>query len=416
VTDFRKLNEATKNIQFNPVSMHEALQTLGQAKYWSSKILLTIDLASGYWQIPIAQESRKHTAITCRAGDFADNVMPFGLKNAPAVFQNLMTQVLGPLRQDCAVNYMDDIIVFSQQKKPHVEGIRRVLERLEKAKLSIKLSKCFFFKQEVKFLGFLINTGGVSADPEKIKPILEMPHPTDIKGIDSFLGFTGLYQRFIKSYAVKTEPIRCLKKLGRTFEWGQEQKQAFSMLKSDLASLPNLQQPDFNKPFELLSDAASKQCIASHLMSTRPKDQCLHAHILCLSLTLTSREELLSSRYGSPGNFLGDPKIQTLPGMPEIHGVLRPRFPSVVFPNEGGKAGPSSEVAKDCKEYVKTCLICQQQKDKPEKKDPPKDTSGHFPLDRIAMDFFGPLPTTDKGNQYIGETRHRHKIYKKCTP
>lgn len=75
VTDFRRLNDVMSKIQFNPVSMHDALQSLGQAKYFS-----TMDLASGYWQIPIDPASRKYTAITCRAGMFAYNVMPFGLK------------------------------------------------------------------------------------------------------------------------------------------------------------------------------------------------------------------------------------------------------------------------------------------------------------------------------------------------
>lgn len=254
VTDFRKLNEVTRTVQFNPVNMHDALQSLAQAKYFS-----TIDLASGYWQIPIAPESRKYTAVTCRAGVFAYNVVPFGFKNAPAIFQNLMTQVLGLLLWNCAVCYMDDIIVFSPDKKQHVEDIRQVFQRLDTANLSIKLTKCFFFKSQVNFFGFVISKNGVSANPEKIKPILEMPPPGDIKGLESLLGFLGVYQRFIRAYAVKTEPIHRLKKAGQPFVWGSDQQNAFSELKNDVANLPNLQQPDFNRPFELLSEAASKQ-------------------------------------------------------------------------------------------------------------------------------------------------------------
>jgi hypothetical protein len=117
-------------------------------------------------------------------------------------------------------------------------------------------------KNEVKFLGCIISKDVVSANPSKIQPILEMPPPIDKKGIDSFLGFTGVYQRVIKSYAVKTEPIRHLKKNGQEFQWGPAQQQAIDMLNTDLANLPNLRQPDFQKPFELLSDAASKQGIA----------------------------------------------------------------------------------------------------------------------------------------------------------
>jgi hypothetical protein len=530
VTDFRRLNDVTKPIQFNPVNMHEALQSLGQAKYFS-----TIDLASGYWQIPIAPESRKYTAITCRAGVFAYNVMPFGLKNAPAIFQNLMTQVLGPLLWHCAVCYMDDIIVFSQDRAKHIEDIRQVLQRLDKSNLSIKLAKCFFFKSQVKFLGFIISKKGVSANPEKIGPILEMPPPADKKGVDSLLGFIGVYQRFIGSYAVKTEPIRRLKKAGQPFEWGPDQQHAFTKLKHDLANLPNLQQPDFRKPFELLSDAASKQGIAvilcqrdmntdismpisfaSRSLSPAEKNYSVQelealavywgikkfrAYLECRKFTVFSDHSSLQwflrtkeERQGRLARWAIElqqfdfdviyVKGQTnvvadhlsrhpLPSISQLHAdenvnwsklqssdssldAIREKAAtgssrSFVTDTEGVlyrrsldqrtnqwiqlKVVPSSLVkrimnmthdsplaghlgqtktfkriqsqfwwptmAKDCKEYVKSCLVCQQHKDKPELKEAPKDTSGRFPMDRVAMDFFGPLPETAIGNCYI---------------
>ena len=156
------------------------MQSLGTANHFS-----VIDLASGYWQIPIEESSKKYVALICRAG-FSIQRNAFRLKErAPAVFQTLMTEVLGPLLWKCATNYMDDIIVFSPNRHQHLQDIRNVLQRLEKAKLSIKLSKCFFFQPKVKFLGFIVSKEGITANPEKIKPIVEMPPPTDKKGIDS---------------------------------------------------------------------------------------------------------------------------------------------------------------------------------------------------------------------------------------
>jgi hypothetical protein len=545
VTDFRRLNEVTKSINFNPVNMQDALQSLGHAKCFS-----TIDLASGYWQIQIAEKSKKYTTLTCRAGVFAYNVMPFGLKNAPAVFQNLMTQVLGPLLWSCAVCYMDDIIIFSQNKQQHVIDIRQTLQRLDKANLSIKLEKCFFFKKQVSFLGFLISESGVAANPEKIKPILEMPPPENLKGVESLLGMLGVYQRFIKSYAVKTEPIRRLKRKGQAFEWAAEQQKAFAVLQADLANLPNLQQPDFNRPFELLSDAASKQGIAvilcqrddstgismpisfaSRSLSSAEKNYSVQEmealavywgirkfrpYLECRKFTVfsdhSSLQWFLKTKEDKQGrlarwaielqqfdfdviyvkgstNVVADhlsrhplPSIQqmgTLEGnnwqkeqeedadvqklrekvnqgasksfsVGEDNILYRRSYNDSAHQWMNLKVVPGSLVrqvlisahdspfsghlgqtktlkrlqsqfwwptlARDCKQHVKTCLVCQRQKDKPESKALPKDTSGRFPMDRIAMDFFGPLRDTLKGNCYILVVQDTYTKYVELYP
>lgn len=257
VVDYTAVNKRTKPIRFNPYGANDILHNLA-----ASSIFSTIDLDSGYWQIPVAEEHKSKTAVTCRSGIYEFNVMPFGLRNAPAVFQNLMTKVLRDLSWKCAMAYMDDVIIISKSLEEHQQHIDVVLQRLREVNLSIKLSKCQWLKPEVHFLGFLATAQGIKAIPENVAAIQVLPPPKDVQELQSFLGMTGHYQRFISKYAIKTEPLRRLKTKDHPFDWTSEQQVAFETLKNDIAELPTLRQPEFARPFELHSDAASTKRIA----------------------------------------------------------------------------------------------------------------------------------------------------------
>jgi len=211
VVDYTRINDTTAPINFNPINMHDALQSLG-----TSKVFSTLDLASGFWQVPVDPKSRQKTALTCRAGVFAFNVMPFGLKNAPAVFQNLMSRVLGDLQWKIAL-FMSTVIIFSPTFKQHLLDVATVLDALRKANLSVKMSKCQFGQSQVRYSGFLATAEGIKPCPEKVTPIMQVAPPTNRKELDSFLGSVGVYQRFITKYSVKTEPLRLLKKKDQPF-------------------------------------------------------------------------------------------------------------------------------------------------------------------------------------------------------
>lgn len=183
--------------------------------------------------------------------------MPFGLKNAPAVFQSLMDRVLGPLTYVTAIAYLDDVIIHSSSVEQHVIDLENVLRRIQAANLSINKNKCAFGMKSVEFLGFIVSDQGISANPDKIKPIQVIPAPTNIKEIEQFLGVCGVYQKFISNFQIIAEPLRRLKKKDIEFHWGDEQQQAFEAHKARLASLPTLIQPDFSRPFELHCDAAT---------------------------------------------------------------------------------------------------------------------------------------------------------------
>ncbi|KAG1062624.1 hypothetical protein G6F62_008005 [Rhizopus arrhizus] len=251
------INLVTVPIKYPFPNMHHLLQSLGQAKVFSK-----LDLAQGYFQIPIKQEHKEKTALVTVNGTYVFTVMPMGMKNAPAVFQSLMDKVLGSFRYSFAFAYQDDIIVYSRSVDEHKQHLCQVLTQLKNANLSIKLSKSQFCLDTVEYLGFIVSKEGVSASPDKIKPILNYETPTSLTELERFLGMTGVYQRFISQYQIKTEPLRRLKKKDTPFIWSKEQQQAFDSLKEELCLLPTLKQPDFSRPFELHTDAATSAGIA----------------------------------------------------------------------------------------------------------------------------------------------------------
>ena len=136
--------------------------------------------------------------------------MPFGLTNAPATFQRLMESCLGELHLNWCIIYLDDIIVFSQTPEEHVHRLKAVFNKLRAAGLKLKPSKCDLFRKEIKYLGHVVSSEGVSTDPDKIKPVTEWPQPTTVTEVSSFLGFVSYYRRFIPNFYKVAKPLNNL--------------------------------------------------------------------------------------------------------------------------------------------------------------------------------------------------------------
>ena len=134
--------------------MDECLDSLGEAQYFT-----TLDANNGYWQIPVAEEDRDKTTFTCHAGTYRFLRMPFGLCNAPATFQRAMDILLAGIRWKSCLVYLDDIIIFSKEVDEHIKHVEQVLEKLQSARVSLKLKKCKFFAKTVDYLGHVIGPG-----------------------------------------------------------------------------------------------------------------------------------------------------------------------------------------------------------------------------------------------------------------
>jgi hypothetical protein len=128
------------------------IDSLGEARVFS-----TLDANSGYWQIKVSDDSRDKTAFTCHRGLYRFSRMPFGLCNAPATFQRAVDVILATVRWQCAITYLDDVIVYSSSKEQHLKDLRQVLSLLRDAGISLKLSKCHFFQESVKYLGYVVS-------------------------------------------------------------------------------------------------------------------------------------------------------------------------------------------------------------------------------------------------------------------
>lgn len=189
--DYRQLNSKTRKDAFPLPRIEESLDALCGAQWFS-----TLDLASGYNQVPVAEGDKSKTAFCTPFGLFEFNRMPFGLCNAPSTFQRLMERMFSDQRFQTLLLYLDDIIVFSSTIGQHLERLKMVFVRLQQEGLKAKLEKCCFFRQEVGYLGHLVSKEGVSTDPAKISTVAEWKHPTNVTELRSFLGFASYYRRF----------------------------------------------------------------------------------------------------------------------------------------------------------------------------------------------------------------------------
>ncbi|GET66926.1 hypothetical protein PTSG_12973 [Rhizophagus irregularis DAOM 181602=DAOM 197198] len=220
--DFRKINQMTITDAYPLPRIDDLLEKFRVAKWFT-----TIDLASGYWQIEMKEEDKEKTAFICSQGLYEFNVMPFGLKNAPAIFQRTMNKIFKEYLDKFMNVYIDDIIIYSKNWNEHLQHIKIVLEELRKANMMLKLKKCEWAKKNVEYLGHIVGTDGLKPDNKKIEKIKNLKLPKNIKQIREI---NGLYK----------------------------QQKALEELKEKLINYLILQHPNFEKEFILITDASGE--------------------------------------------------------------------------------------------------------------------------------------------------------------
>ncbi|KAG1471608.1 hypothetical protein G6F57_011319 [Rhizopus arrhizus] len=282
VIDYRKLNAVTKKDSYPLPRIDDLLDTLGKAKVFSA-----LDMRAGFHQVPMEEESKELTAFTTKFGVYHYNTLPMGLVNSPATFQRLIDLCFRPLLNRCLVAYIDDLNVYSNDNHEHLLHLEQVFNCIKIANLKLNPEKCFFFKDHLKFLGYIVTKEGIQTDPSKIEKIQNYPVPKTLTQIRGFLGLATYYRRFIKNFAAIARPLHDQIKTSKRIPWTNKATESFELLKKLLTQAPVLARPDFNRDFILVTGASRNGlgCILTQL------DENNHEHpIIYASRSLKSSE------------------------------------------------------------------------------------------------------------------------------
>ncbi|KAI1003433.1 hypothetical protein K3495_g4771 [Podosphaera aphanis] len=251
--DYRALNAITrKNVHPLP-RIDDSLRQLLDAK-----IFTRLDLRGAYNQIRIKPGDEPKTAFRTRSGLYQYKVMPFSLTNAPATCQQFVNDVLREYLDIFVVVYLDGIQIHSKTAAQHEDHVRKVLQKLQQYDIFCKPEKCEFGVKSTTFLGFVVSPQGLSMDPTKFQTIEEWKPPTNVRGVQSFLGFANFYRRFIKDYSKIASPLFALTRKDSPFLWTLACQSAFYFFKTAFISEPILRHFDPLLETVLETDASAK--------------------------------------------------------------------------------------------------------------------------------------------------------------
>ena len=255
--DYRGLNKITVKNRYPLPLISELLDRFSQ-----SAIFTKLDLRDAYHRLRIKAGDEWKTAFRTRYGHYEYLVMPFGLANAPATFQNYIHKALGGLLDSVCVVYLDDILIYSKDEESHVRHVREVLKRLREWSLYAKVSKCAFHTTKIDFLGFIVTTEGVVMDPERVRAIKEWDEPGSFRAIQVFLGFANFYRRFIENYSKIAGPLNQLlagyqNDKRKKFSWPPEAISAFKSLQDAFTHAPVLVHFVPGLPIMVITDASN---------------------------------------------------------------------------------------------------------------------------------------------------------------
>lgn len=280
--DYRKLNEVSTSDRYPLARADDIFDTLK-----GSKIFSALDAVKGYHQLDVAKEDQWKTAFVCHRGLFQYKRVPFGLKGAPAHFQRFMDGLLGELRWQSAMVYLDDVVIYSRNLDDHLTSLATLLGSAIDVGLKFDPKKSFFALSSLKLLGRLISADGISVLPDRARTVEAIRPPTTYGELTATLGFFNYYRQFIPRFAEKAAPLQRLLKGARygngqpgqkplilpdgttgpahslPLRWTDELDLSLETLKRDLVTAVTLPFADYDKPFQLYIDASQRAMAAA---------------------------------------------------------------------------------------------------------------------------------------------------------
>jgi len=252
VIDYRQLNSKTKDQIFPMPRLADIFDSLYKAQYFSK-----MDISNGFFNFFVKEEDKHKTSFVTIDGSYQFLRVPQGLKNSPAFFNRVLRKIFANLLFAKCLLYLDDILVFANSFREHLEALEAVFQKLRHNGLKLKPSKCSFGYQEIIILGHKISNNGIEVDPSKVDAVVRMPAPKNISEVRSFLGMASYYRRFIHNFSIIAKPILDLTKKDSKFEWSEACQISFDLLKERLTTAPILKQFNESLPVTIFSDASA---------------------------------------------------------------------------------------------------------------------------------------------------------------
>jgi len=250
--DYRELNSNTVADKYPLPLISDQIDRLRGSYYFTC-----LDMASGFHQIPIHSDSVEYTAFVTPDGQYEFLTMPFGLKNAPSVFQRTVMQALGNLAYSYVIVYMDDIMIVSPTIELGLERLKTVLNVLTGAGFIFNISKCSFLKTRVQYLGFEVKAGEIRPNPQKTTALSLLPPPQTVSGLRQFIGLASYFRKFVPDFAKIMKPLYSLTSGKGSIVWDVELENIRKKIVTVLTNKPVLVIFDPQYPIELHTDASS---------------------------------------------------------------------------------------------------------------------------------------------------------------
>nr|WNH14473.1 reverse transcriptase [Physostegia virginiana caulimovirus 1] len=251
VINYKDLNKVTIGDSHNLPNKDELLALIRGKAIFSS-----FDCKSGFWQVLLDEESKHLTAFTCPQGHYEWNVVPFGLKQAPSIFQRHMQTAFNIFEKFCCV-YVDDILVYSNTEQEHYLHVMQVLKRCEQYGILLSKKKTQLFRQKINFLGLEIEKGFHKPQNHILEHIHKFPNTIeDKKQLQRFLGILTYASDYIPNLAKLRAPLQVKLKDSVSWQWNEADTQYLAKIKKKLIKFPDLYHPSEDDKLHIETDAS----------------------------------------------------------------------------------------------------------------------------------------------------------------
>lgn len=286
--DFRQLNKITLKNNF-PIPLIEDLLDGLRGKHYFS----LLDLKSGFQHVQMEEESIKYTSFVTPLGQFEYLVVPCGLKNGPAVFQQFIEQTFKNLIRSGKLRvYFDDLLVATETKDDHFQILHEVFSIAHQFNLEFRFDKCIFMHETITYLGYEVSLSGIRPNADGIRAVREYPIPSNLKALHSFLGLCSYFRKFVRDFSIIAKPLYDILKKDAKFVFGKEELHAFETLKNKLIDSPVLSIYNPSAETELHCDASNLGFGA--VLLQRQEDKMFHPIFF-----FSKRATLQESKYHS---------------------------------------------------------------------------------------------------------------------